>query len=99
MLDQLDQLRLESFSGRVGEKFRVRLDSGDEVDFELIEASGVGGDENKRPPFSLVFRVPEGAVPLQQVFRLEHDEMGALDLFLVPLAPHEGGARCEAVFT
>ncbi len=95
----LDQLRLESFSGRIGEKFRVRLDSGDEVDFELIEASGVAGDETKRPPFSLVFRVPEGAVPFQGMFRLEHDEMDALDLFLVPLGPHQDGPRCEAVFT
>ncbi len=95
----LDKLRLESFSGRIGEKFRVRLESGDDVDFKLIEASGVAGDETQRPPFSLVFRVPEGAVPQQQMFRLEHAEMGALDLFLVPLGPHKDGPRCEAVFT
>lgn len=95
----LDILRIENFADRVGETFRLRLDSGDGVDLELVEATGTGGTELERKPFSLVFRAPEGAVEQQQIFRLEHDDLGELDLFLVPLGPGKEGMLCEAVFT
>ncbi len=35
----------------------------------------------------------------QAIYALEHAEMGMLELFLVPLGPHEDGMRYEAVFT
>jgi hypothetical protein len=95
----LEQLRLEDFSGKIGEKFQLRLDSGETAEIELIEAAGTGGNPLKRPPFSIVFRVPEDAIHEQKIYRLEHAELGEMDLFLVPLGPGETGMRWEAVFT
>jgi hypothetical protein len=32
------------------------------------------------------------------MYRLEHPELGVLDIFLVPLGPEEGRMRYEAIF-
>jgi hypothetical protein len=39
------------------------------------------------PAFSLTFRSSDPTPREQQVFALEHAELGGFDLFLVPLAP------------
>ena len=95
----LDQLKLEDFYDKIGDKFKLRLESGDPTEIELIEAVGTGGNPLERPPFSIVFRIPEGVIHGQRIYRLEHAELGELDLFLVPLGPGETGMRWEAVFT
>ena len=47
--------------------------------------------------FSLIFHGPgPGALP-QQIFTLEHPELGRLDFFLVPLGPDGDRMRYEAV--
>jgi hypothetical protein len=43
-------------------------------------------------------RRPHDLLP-QRIYRLEHDELGALDLFLVPIGRDDSGVRYEAVFT
>jgi hypothetical protein len=91
----LDKLRLEDFSGRIGDKFQVKTDTGDGPELELLEAAGTAGTQLERPPFSIVFGASPGEIAEQCIFTLEHPEMGAFDLFLVPLTPE----RCEAVFT
>lgn len=95
----IEQLRLEDFSGRVGEKFRLTTTAGDTVEIELLDAAGSNAPPLQRQPFSLVFRLPAEVPPIQAIYHLEHDEMGAMDLFLVPLGPGKEGLQWEAVFT
>jgi hypothetical protein len=48
-----------------------------------------------RVPFSLEFQGgPNPPLP-QRIYRVEHDELGSLEIFLVPIAAD----RYEAVFT
>jgi hypothetical protein len=66
---------------------------------ELIEVSEGAGAGLSRSPFSLVFRGgPSPPLP-QRIYRVEHEALGALDIFLVPIGPDEVGQRYEAVFT
>lgn len=59
-----------------------------------------------RTPFALVFHGPSEPVLPQGMYRLEHQDLGVLELFLVPIGPDlpaepEGrpaGMRYEAVF-
>ncbi|MGC3988450.1 MAG: hypothetical protein QM796_01950 [Chthoniobacteraceae bacterium] len=51
-----------------------------------------------RAPFSLTFRGPSGLYLPQGIYRLEHEAMGALEIFLVPIAPDAQGSHFEAVF-
>ena len=82
-----------SFEECLREPFRLRLDDGAAVQLELAEVTGAGPGS-----FSAIFRgAPDFYTP-QRIWRLEHDRLGELDLFLVPLQPDEHGSRFEAVF-
>ena len=49
--------------------------------------------------FSLYFAGPREPYLTQRVYPMEHELMGAFDIFLVPVAQGEnGGFRYEAVF-
>jgi hypothetical protein len=65
------------------------------IDVDEPEPAGAGA---LRAPFSLVFRGPLEPLLPQGIHRLEHDALGELDLFLVPIGPDEAGTRYEAVF-
>jgi hypothetical protein len=85
-----------------GSSFRLRAD--DVVDVELLEVDEVGAGsgappQTARAPFSIVFRGPRDPVLPQRIYRLEHDELGTVDLFLVPIGRDDAGVRYEAVFT
>lgn len=51
-----------------------------------------------RRPFSLRFRGPATPAPAQGVRRLAHDEMGELEICLVPIAADGDSTTYEAVF-
>src|SRR5215216_3672225 len=62
---------------------------------ELVEVTVIPREPNGRAPFSLVFQ-GEAELTLQQgIYRVEHERLDALEIFLVPIAP----GRYEAVFT
>jgi hypothetical protein len=49
------------------------------------------------PAFSLIFHSSDPERLEQQIFALEHPELGQFDLFLVPVARTENGIAYEAV--
>jgi len=95
-----------TFAAHVGETFRMRLDGGISTELQLIEVTPGGARatelaqaEHRRAPFSLLFREPTGRRLPQRIYVLEHERLGELGLFLVPLGPDRQGMRYEAVFT
>jgi hypothetical protein len=97
----LDTLELADFAGHLGTRFRLRRAEGGALELTLVEASPHPHrphSPGRRRGFSLVFRSPSPDRLPQGVYRLDHDEMGSLELFLVPIGPQEGGMRYEAVF-
>lgn len=95
----LDKLRQEDFARHVDDTFLLRPPAGEPLEVRLIETAGVGGTPADRDPFSVVFRGPAEPLLPQAIYRLEHDRLGTLDLFLVPLGPSADGMSYEAVFT
>jgi hypothetical protein len=101
---RLDELTLEDFSPAVGDTFRMRgseAGQAEEVELELAEATSLGsraGQPGRPETFSLLFRGPAELRAPQGIYRLEHERLGAMDVFLVPLGPDETGTRYEAVF-
>ena len=49
--------------------------------------------------FSLTFTGPKSLPEDSQVYRVEHPELGAMDLFLSPFGKHPKERRLEAVFS
>jgi hypothetical protein len=99
----LEDFTIDTFSGRIGERFRISERGSAVVEAELTEATAAGAGESPRAggdrlPFSVVFRGPLEPILPQRIYRFEHDALGAFDLFIVPIGPDEAGMQYEAVF-
>jgi hypothetical protein len=91
----LEALTLEDFRPLLHDRFRIAPDEGPAFEVELIEVTEIPREPGGRTPFSLVFQGgPNPPLP-QQIYRVEHEKLGELDIFLVPIAVD----RYEAVFT
>jgi Domain of unknown function (DUF6916) len=80
---------------------RFRMDGGDWAPFEveLVDVSETDVPGPGRRQFSLMFRGgPNPPLP-QRIYGVEHERIGRLELFLVPVGPDGAGQRYEAVFT
>ena len=104
----LEKLTMDDFSKHLNQKFQIQYQAEEgeagagSIEAELVEVLKLGdrqADEKQRQPFSVIFRGPDKPVLQQQVYSLEHDGLGKLDLFLVPLGPDKGGILYEAVFS
>lgn len=100
----LDKLSSRDFAPYLNQEFRIHLDSSRMLEAELVDVAELGSTSKRqpasteRPAFSIVFRGPKDIVLAQRIYRLEHEEMGQLDLFLVPIGPDEEGMLYEALF-
>ena len=105
----LERFTITTFAERLDETFRVYPDPADAerfLDVALIEATDLtpragqhAAAQERRAPFSIVFRGPATPILPQRIYRLEHPALGTFDLFLVPIGPDECGMRYEAIFT
>ena len=96
----LTDLTLGDFSGRIGDAFRVELPAGS-IDLALAEVTDLARRDHagpRRAPFSLVFRGPNWPLLSQRIWAVEHEVLGRLEIFLVPIGPDALGMRYEAVF-
>jgi hypothetical protein len=95
----LDKVTKETFDPVKGGVFGLRHD-GATITLEL---SAVLGTRLKgaatREQFSLHFRGPTTPLLPQQIYRLQHQDIGVLDIFLVPIGRDATGMIYEAVFT
>lgn len=100
----LDSLTAASFAPAVGETFL--LDAGDagRLALELLESRLHDPDapakdaSGTRAPFSLLFRGPADPILSQRIYHLEHPSVGAIEIFIVPVAHDEESTTYEAVF-
>ena len=107
MSHSLETLTVDAFQPHVGETFRIRSHPGHELEAELIEARALGGGPSRAPsetsrrrtPFSLSFRTSLTAPVPQGIYPVVHDELGAHEIFLVPVGPDGKGMVYEAIFT
>ncbi len=96
----LDQLTKEDFADRVGETFTASAAEGRILTLTLTSVDAFAAPpDGGRTPFSLEFRDEAPDHVPQQTVAIEHPEMGAFDLFVVPLGPGPAGMRYEAIFT
>jgi len=95
--DDLAILTAEDFRPHVGTRFAVPAGpfEAELIEVDELDAAAAGGP---RAPFSLIFRGPLEPLLPQAIQRLEHDELGRLDVFLVPIGPDGPGMLYEAVF-
>lgn len=99
-----EDLKHTDFLPYMNQSFQCPLESGETLNLELVEVSPLRFDPipeevaSLRTPFSLVFRAPKDVYLPQKTYTLEHQELGNLQIFLVPVQPDETHTYYEAVF-
>jgi hypothetical protein len=92
-------LTADVFEPHRGSDFRVRSGDGAGTLLRLddVQRFATQPGAPRADPFSLTL---SGSPPVlaQRTFDLEHDELGTLDVFLVPIEIVDGRVRYEAVF-
>jgi len=92
-----ENLTCRTFSGLLRTTFRVLLPGSPPLPLELTEVT-----EHSSSPqvesFSLIFRGPLAPRLPQQIHKVEHDKLGAFDLFLVPIGLEKERMCYQAVF-
>jgi len=93
----IDELTRDDFARQLNTPFGAELQDRGTIRLDLIEVSPVrsmGGSE----AFSIVFRGPAGAFLPQASYQFRHDELGAFELFIVPIRQDAHGFYYEAIF-
>jgi hypothetical protein len=88
-----------TFEPRVGEAFNATPSyEGEPLELVLSSCDESPHARPDQPAFSLSFESSDPEPREQQIFALEHAELGQFDLFLVPIARTDsGGIAYEAV--
>lgn len=91
----------EDFADKVEDVFVVSDVAGRSLPLTLAEAKPLPERLSLpgiRAPFSLIFRGEETGVLEQRLYRVVHDSLGELDLFLVPVGKDAQGVSYQALF-
>ncbi|TQM54614.1 DUF6916 family protein [Humibacillus xanthopallidus] len=86
------------FTPHLETPFTASMPAGDDFRLTLVDVCrGAGGPT--REQFTLTFAGGPNPPVRQRILRLDHESLGGLDLFLVPIGPGvDGRQRYEAVF-
>lgn len=87
----------DDFLQHLNTKFRLFFDGEQSAEVELTEVSEIK-ERSGYGAFSLVFIAPKTVPPVQRQYRLEHDALGKMELFIAPFEENEKGFAFEAVF-
>jgi hypothetical protein len=100
---KLDELRYEAVHPLIGSAFHISVPERGEVDLKITDVSRVmervKSTRFKREPFTIHLLGPRDVRFSQGMYPFRHDELGELEMFIVPLGGQEDGLQYEAVFT
>ena len=88
---------IDTFSSHVGTKFLMHYGDSQTAEIELISVTDLGSTP-RQMQFSLIFLGPPETPGGQGIYRIEHDALGAMDIFLVAIGRDKSGVQYEAIF-
>lgn len=96
----LDQLQSSDFTPYLNDKFLLYIDAASPSEAELIQVTelGAAAPSGKRRPFSIVLRGPRDRRLPQMIYKIHHEKLGTVEIFLVPIGVDDKGYQYEAVF-
>ena len=95
------QLVYEDFADKVEPMFVLSQQGVPAIPLTLAEAAPLqlgAARPDIRLPFSLTFLAKDPRVLPQRTYRMEHDDLGVLEIFLVPTAKDAHGVTYQATF-
>ena len=93
--------RFDDFKGCIDQPFTLEHNSSlYPLLLISVDRLDTGASIDDRDAFSVVFRSDGSEILEQQIYRISHESLGDMDLFIVPIGPDDtGGMRYEAVFS
>lgn len=94
-------LVFEDFRDKVGDVFTLSGEGLPGIPVTLMEAEPLNpamAPRGTRPPFSLIFLAKDSRVLMQRLYCMEHNGLGEVSIFLVPVGKDAEGVRYQAVF-
>lgn len=98
---QPEELKEDVFAQHLNTKFYIPLDDR-RVELELVKIIGDKSSLDKIEGverFALYFKGPGDFYLPQRIYRMEHDALGALDIFIVPIGIQDKHYQYEAIFS
>jgi hypothetical protein len=93
----LDTLKASTFNELESKRFKVFIDESDSVDLEMARVDDLEPTP-RQERFSVIFRGPHERFVPQGSYKMENEQLGTLELFIVPIARDEDGFYYEAAF-
>ncbi len=87
----------DRFAEALGSKFKVTTAGDQTIDLELDEVTELKERSNQRS-FSIIFLVPESHWFDQGLYDVEHEKLGVMQLFLVPVGLKQNRQELESLF-
>ena len=95
-----EDLTFETFTGHEGESFVLHVED-ERLTLELVEVEHGKYEpmaEGLRDPFLLIFKGPKEPLATEGVFKVAHETLGELDLYLIPIVSPPGQQHYQSVF-
>jgi hypothetical protein len=94
----LEHLTRDSLSDQLNTKFRIGVAPEQVVELELVEVEAHGDVPGQTERFSAYFRGPLELFLPQSIYRMEHERLSEMEIFIVPIRKDGEGIYYEAVF-
>ena len=96
----LENIKREDFEKFLKTKFRVNDDFSNFVELELVEVVNEMNDvDDGYERFSLFFHLPGNQLIPQATYKMEHEQLGQFELFIVPTGRVPDGYSYQATFS
>lgn len=98
---QIEELNEEVFKQHLNTKFYIPFDD-KRVELELVRVIGDKSSMDKVEGverFTLHFLGPSDLYLPQSIYHMEHDALGTLDIFIVPIGIQDTRYQYEAIFS
>ena len=97
---ELDELSTADFVALLRQQFSLYAGGTVPLNAELLQVTelGAAAPNAKRKPFSIILRGPRDRRLPQMIYKVQHEKLGAFEIFLVPVGVDEKGYHYEAVF-
>jgi hypothetical protein len=93
----IDSVTHADFAQQLNTKFQIQVDADKRIDLTMVELSELKLSP-RQEQFAIVFRGPLEVFLGQGMRDFEHEQMGKLPLFIVPISKDDEGVYYEAVF-
>ena len=94
---ELEKLHKETFAAYLQSDFQVLDDPGGAYTIRLVEVNERMSSP-RQEVFALLFHGPADRMLTQATYRLNHSQIGEIELFLVPVGQDQDGYQYEAIF-